>query len=376
MCRVILFLLFGLSVIKGKTQDYRLIKKTSTDFLDSVSKGFAFRISGTVKGHDANYFYFLNDRFVKIDSAIINDGKFELTGVVNKPGFILCQLGGSYYVDQFILENGDMRIFIDAKPYTFRITGGTENEKYNIFSAKAQGLYKQLDSFADSIKLAKQNADVLKFVRYIDSSEIIEKAYLSFVGQQIDSSNVGLYLVRAINNGRVSYSYFKDRLSFFNRLPPDLRNSEVGKRAFRYLMKLNPDTTKTIPKAASFSLANKNGKITTLDSFKGSYLLIDFWASWCIPCLEELPLLKEIYAHHNPSGVRFLSISIDKNKADWLKMEEKFPLKWTSVLGDESMSIKYNISSIPKKILIDPSGNIIAEGVSLEKIYRILSDLE
>ena len=110
---------------------------------------------------------------------------------------------------------------------------------------------------------------------------------------------------------------------------------------------------------------NYNGGTTSLDDFKGKYVFIDVWATWCGPCMRQMPYLKEIEKKYHNKDIVFVSISADKEKdfKKWKELVAKENLTGVQLIADnafESSFIdKYNISSIPRFILLDPSGNII-----------------
>jgi thiol-disulfide isomerase/thioredoxin len=111
----------------------------------------------------------------------------------------------------------------------------------------------------------------------------------------------------------------------------------------------------------SISYPDANGSLQGLDKYKGKYLLIDFWASWCGPCRISIPKVKELYAQYHPKGFDVLSVSIDKDESAWRKAmaDEKMP--WEQLLSpdmDKTMQ-QFQFSGIPTMYMIDPDGKII-----------------
>ena len=135
------------------------------------------------------------------------------------------------------------------------------------------------------------------------------------------------------------------------------------------------DNYKTAP---LFSLPDQYGNMIHLDDFKGKFLLIDFWASWCPPCRKENPNLVKLYKKYNPKGLAFLSISLDglnndeNGKKKWVNAIIEDQLNWINVSelkgwNSEIVNL-YNITNIPHTVLIDKKGNIIAEKVFGKKL--------
>ena len=120
---------------------------------------------------------------------------------------------------------------------------------------------------------------------------------------------------------------------------------------------------------SDFELPNNKGTLINTNKFRGKYLLIDFWASWCIPCRKQNIELLKVYKNHKNNDLEILGISIDNNKAAWLKAIDKDSIIWQNVIetnGFESDILqKYNVvSAIPHNYLIDPNGRIIMENIS------------
>lgn len=112
-----------------------------------------------------------------------------------------------------------------------------------------------------------------------------------------------------------------------------------------------------------------------LSNFEGKYLLIDFWASWCPPCHAAVPFLKEAYNKQKANGFEILGVSIDKNQAAWEKAVASKELNWTQVrVDDEGAYITnlYSFNAIPYFVLLDPQGNVVAEGFQANQLGAIL----
>ncbi len=113
-----------------------------------------------------------------------------------------------------------------------------------------------------------------------------------------------------------------------------------------------------------FTQKDLNGKPVSLSSFRGKYVFIDFWASWCHPCREENPFVAKAYQKFKTKGFEVLGVSLDGNREAWIKAMKEDNVEWKQVSNlmgfkDEVVS-KYGITSIPRNFLIDPSGIIIA----------------
>jgi peroxiredoxin len=132
--------------------------------------------------------------------------------------------------------------------------------------------------------------------------------------------------------------------------------------------------------APEIALANPDGQIVKLSSLRGKYVLIDFWAKWCGPCRKENPNVVKAYHRFKEKGFEVYSVSLDKNKADWLQAIQEDGLVWTHVSDlkyfDCQAAHDYNINAIPFSILLDKDGVILAKnlrGSALEqKLEQVL----
>ena len=118
------------------------------------------------------------------------------------------------------------------------------------------------------------------------------------------------------------------------------------------------------------------GEIKQLSDYvgKGKYVLIDFWASWCGPCRNEMPNVKAAYEKYASKGFEVISISIDKKQKPWKTAIEELGMNWTQVLNVDAADI-YGIYAIPKTFLIDPEGIVVAKDLRSKKLEKTLLNL-
>ncbi|HEY8400756.1 MAG TPA: TlpA disulfide reductase family protein [Cytophagaceae bacterium] len=133
--------------------------------------------------------------------------------------------------------------------------------------------------------------------------------------------------------------------------------------------------------APSFTLTDINGNKVSLSDFKGKVVYLDFWASWCAPCLLEINKsknLKQKYADNN--NVVFLYVSIDKDLAAWKNMVSKKNIQGVHLNSkdgkEEDILTKYNLVSIPKFVLIDKQGNIVDDDAKRPSDPALINDIE
>ncbi len=163
----------------------------------------------------------------------------------------------------------------------------------------------------------------------------------------------------------------------YNRLNAAQQNAEQGQKIKEFL-----DRNVILSKGTlidDFTMKQPNGKKLSLYKTKGSYILLDFWASWCGPCRAENPHLIKLYNKFKEKGLQVISVSLDDNKKDWVKAIEKDKLPWLHVSDlkgwENQLAKKYQISSIPFTILLDGNYKVIANQLYASQLDSVLSDL-
>ncbi|WP_211344299.1 TlpA disulfide reductase family protein [Flavivirga rizhaonensis] len=130
-------------------------------------------------------------------------------------------------------------------------------------------------------------------------------------------------------------------------------------------------------KAPDFSLENPSGEIISLSGFKGKYVLIDFWAYYCGPCIAKIPKLKKTYAKYKDQGLEIIGIHGDKNAKKWLGVIKKHQQTWPQVIDknafkENSAVIKYGVQGFPAVFMVDPEGNLIEKNIANDDLENIL----
>ncbi|TDQ34613.1 TlpA family protein disulfide reductase [Aureibacillus halotolerans] len=131
--------------------------------------------------------------------------------------------------------------------------------------------------------------------------------------------------------------------------------------------------------APLFTLKNLDGEVTTLEDFKGQGVLLNFWASWCVPCVNELPLLNE--ADKLMDGVTVVAVNLGEDKETAQTFVDRYDLRFPILLDQEhSLRTTYQITSQPVSLLIDPSGTIVERRIGaidpFEEIMRMMKSVQ
>ena len=269
-----------------------------------------------------------------------NNGKEVKKIEVNKDGF---------FKDSFAIEEGFYMLF-DGKEYT------------KVFLKNGYGLTLKMDAkqFDESIVYSGKGALENNFLAQ-NAIEDAKYDYDSLLASTEDSFNKTIVEKKASDLSALENKKFDP--SFVMLQKKNIENSIVG------LTKYYEEGLKTRKMdgamSPSFNYDNYKGGKTKLEDFRGKYVYIDVWATWCAPCRAEIPFLKKLEEKYHQKDIVFLSLSIDqlKDVEKWRKLIKDKELGGVQVFADNdwnSQFIKdYNITGIPRFILIDPNGKIV-----------------
>lgn len=178
--------------------------------------------------------------------------------------------------------------------------------------------------------------------------------------------------------------FYNDIIPLYHKLSTGIANSDAGKKLLDQI-----NATKELSRgsvAPDFTLPDTAGNTVALSSLRGKYVLIDFWASWCVPCRKENPAMIKLYNKYKDKGFDIIGVSLDKAGARqaWIKAIKADRLKWLQIsdlkVWDNAAATLYGIRSIPQNYLIDPAGKIIAKNLHREeldaKLNAILNGLK
>lgn len=176
------------------------------------------------------------------------------------------------------------------------------------------------------------------------------------------NSYASLYLL-SVNVGNMDLETIQTQYALLTK---ERQSSDEGKNIFTFMNSLK--LTQVNSKIKDFSLLNSEGKKVSTKALRGKYVLIDFWASWCRPCVAEFPNLKELYKKYKDKNFEIVNISVDKSSEAWLKAVQKHQLPWLQAIDDkESQASNFAVSAVPAKFLIDPEGRIIMRDGDIDK---------
>ena len=327
-----------------------------------------FKINGILEGADIESFVFEYYRCVKenrvIDTISVVNGKFTIEGIISPRADAWLTINDKDVF--FYLDPGEMQLYFKKDSLESFILKGSQSQ---VDSEMLKAQINPLQDYLYKIKrqlFSEQNEQHKDFlIRQKDSTyNVLENICIDFITSHPNSYSsldaITSLLFQNMQNGDVL-------MSFFDRLSESVKASCSGKMTYNFIVQRKKSSTTHV---SSFEAFDKDGSLVKISDFKGKYILIDFWATWCVPCINGFPHLKELYAKYKDQGLVMISISIDKeeNEQEWLNAIEKFnTTEWIHILscknkGENNIcDLHDNLlgSSIPHYILIDQSGNVI-----------------
>ncbi len=323
-------------------------------------KSDGYHITGEVKGYpDGTAVSFLNQQTGTTEKkGVIVKGKFSVTGKVAQPGFVVIMFNDAPPMIPIFLDNSNVHIKGDKDaPDNFVVTGSESHNQY-LMLAQAFQPYNKIFSGEDYDTTSVNTIAAIteSFVKKFPASYVSPFAIVRYY--------------QATENGVKAEE-------LFNTLTPDVKRSDISMYLSQliYESKKNPIGS-VLP---NFSQPDVDGKLISLSSFKGKYLLVDFWASWCRPCRMENPAVVAAFNEYKDKNFYILGVSLDKAKPAWVDAIKMDNLNWAQVSDlkgwSNDVAQQFQIQSIPQNFLLDPQGRIIAKnlrGNALEKRLHAL----
>lgn len=360
-------------------------------FVSCDSSSELYKIKGQLSDVENQVVYLEQLKFTEailLDSVKMDEkGSFTMNVPFKDEGLYSLRINDQQMM--FVLDNSPITIEGNGSALEqAKVTGskGSDilkgyNEKMNVFMANILTLNQQQED------LMIQGAGAEEFTALEKEQETqfdAVKAYLKSFVDTTTSQTVAIVSAANFLNDPDEISYLEDlNKSFDKRFN---KRTEFGKEFSKLLSEKlianeaqNKGNLKIGEKAPDFTLPKANGEMFSLSDYRGQYVLIDFWASWCAPCRKENPNVVKNYKQFKDQNFTVFGVSIDEDKAAWLKAVKDDQLTWEQVIDTDGWQSKaarlYNVSSIPSNFLVDPEGNIIATNLRGSELERELNRL-
>lgn len=337
----------------------------------------AFVIEGEVEGIGTSTIYLIHPEEMngKVDSIQVKNNKFRIKGIVEHPNVYRLAFGERHMPLSLILEPGIFRVEGDLKDFnTLRVEGGPLQNAYNDFYELMTPISESFVAANKKLSQAKSEQDeerIQQITEDIDviKSEYFDAAYLFVENRPADI--LSAMLISDILFGKPDVSKLQPIVDQFDEY---VQKTSYGQKISTTLSVVAK--TAVGLEAPLFTMNDDKGEPFELESLRGKYVLIDFWASWCQPCRVENPRIVKTYQEFGGPKFTILGVSIDDNQKSWKKAIEADGLIWKQVIDEGNVSNEqYGVIAIPTNILIDPDGIIIGRNLFGKELNDRLEEL-
>ena len=314
------------------------------------------------------------------DTAYLQNGHFSFKGAVDDPTHTY--LFNNIDTDaekkpEIFLEPGEITILLSTKDFSRpKVTGSHTQYELDTLNRQKEPIYSKLKVLSNTLTVLSEannkGGTSKKLTEQIYKVKGRMKTYSTALMHKdfaFIRNHPGSYLSAYLLGAYTGKESLKDSLKiFYKSLNPEIQNSLYGQEVYAHLY------TKELPiinigdVAPNFSKTDINDHKISLSSFKGkSYVLLDFWASWCGDCLAITPHIKDLYKEYHPKGLEIIGITCDYNKAPWKAAVVKEGINdWYQIFPDPDREIggndlqkAYGLTFIPALFLLDKDGRVV-----------------
>jgi Peroxiredoxin len=319
-----------------------------------------YTVEGDIEGLAGKVMIKLGESVIAETEAV--EGKFLIKGSVEHADIcVLATENGS--IGMLFLENGaQIKVTgkLEGNNADINITGSLPHEKLNEYHEIEDALYERLGNFPDD------RENILEERKFIIDDNIEKNLGNMF----------GIFLLRNNYHGMDP----AELIVMLDKIPAQYQNMKIVAADMRPVAeaKLRVDIGKPY---TDFTLPDTEGNELALSSVigPGKYVLLDFWASWCGPCMRELPYLLAAYETYHERGFEIFGVSLDSSRENWLNCIKDNGMDWYHVSAltrwDCPAAKLYGVSSIPASFLIGPDGNIIAKNLRGDELEENLAEI-
>ena len=340
----------------------------------------SFKISGTAEGlADGDTLFLTSDMTTGVpsDTIILNDGHFSFSGEADSVCLSMIYSAKHNEINApFIKEPGDIVITLSSTPGASRVSGTSCNNEWQRLNDSVMVIGKEINRIAEHIYgNTVSEEEQQRGMQQIDKLNQRFSDMIVNVTEENIKNEFGYFLLTLYPDEIISNEKRSDLIS---KLPDEMRQRPAIKQLEEAIKKSAKtaegatigDFTQQTPDGSELSIMTEVGK--------NKITVIDFWASWCGPCRQEMPFMVQLYEKYSPKGLGIVGVSLDQEKDAWLKAIEKLGMTWPQMSDlkgwENAAAQQFNINSIPHTIVVDQKGKILRRGLRGEELEAFISN--
>ena len=328
-----------------------------------------YSVKGTGASQEGAAVYLIDQiSAVPIDSAVVADGAFAMKGKADKDALLAVSIDGLGW--NFLLFNDGKPVTVNVADST--VTGSALNNKLTECDKANTKANAELSAFVSAFTSLPKEEQQARMESWLPEYRATQLKYVDWYLNMIEENKDNLVPVAFID--QVPSMAGEDK---FNELlasgaafaqHPYVLNYKEKREASLAKAKAAEENKKAIigQKFLDLEEADPQGQMHKLSEYvgKGKWVLVDFWASWCGPCKNEMPNVVAAYKKYHNKGFEIVGLSFDREKEPWVKAIKEWEMPWIH-LSDlkywQSLAADvYSVNSIPDNLLIDPEGTVVA----------------
>ena len=339
-----------------------------------------YKISGAVEGlNDGDTLFITNDLQTGIptDTLIVKDGKFELSGETDST--YLCMVYSEKRNElnaPFFIEPGNISIKLVETPGASRVGGTKCNEQWQELNDSVMTIGKEINRIAEHIY--GNTVDEMEQQKGMDQIEKLNQRFSAIVVKTTEKNiknEFGYFLLTYYPEELIDN---QTRMKLIDKLPDEKQKRPAIQKMLANLKQASESAEGMTIK--DFTQPGLDGTPVSLlgEVSKSKITVIDFWASWCGPCRQEMPFMVELYDKYKDKGLNIIGISLDEDSDAWKAATQQLNIPWvqmSDLKGWENVIAKhFCVTSIPHTIVVDQQGKILKRGLRSEKLEEFVVD--
>ena len=340
----------------------------------------SYKISGVAEGlADGDTLFITSDMLngTPSDTIVIQNGKFSYEGTADSTCLSMVYSAEKNEINAaFIKEPGQITISLSEVPGGSRVGGTPCNDEWQRLNDSVMTIGKEINRIAEHIygkTISQEEQD--KGMAQIDKLNARFANVVITTAEKNIKNEFGYFLLTYYPEELIDNA---TRKRLIEQLPDEMRQRPAVKQLEATISR--SEKTAKGAKIADFAQAAPDGSELSIMSevAKNRITIIDFWASWCGPCRQEMPFMIALYNEYEDSGLGIVGVSLDQDKDSWLTAIKKLELPWPQMSDlkgwDNAAAKQFNITSIPHTIVVDQKGVILERGLRGEVLKEFVAE--